>query len=96
MFSEPFSRQTLLIPRRGILQLVPCCVQFLELLFTVIVDVYEVEKICDAKVVKNKTFYLVKWLGYPDSQNTWEPSSNILDKDPIENWKKTQQGVNKD
>jgi len=22
-------------------------------------------------------FYLVKWTGYPDSQNTWEPVSNL-------------------
>jgi transposase InsO family protein len=36
-------------------------------------DEFEVEKI----LAKRGTEYLVKWLGYPDSENTWEPRTNL-------------------
>ena len=29
------------------------------------------------KVVNGVDFYLVKWLGYPEAQNTWEPADNL-------------------
>lgn len=32
---------------------------------------YEVEKILAHRVVKNRSQYLVKWLGYEDYNNTW-------------------------
>ena len=38
---------------------------------------YEVEKIVDAKVRKYGIMYNVKWAGYPDSENTWEPARNL-------------------
>ena len=38
---------------------------------------YEVETILDAKVIRRKFKYLVKWKGYPDSENSWEPLDNI-------------------
>ena len=40
---------------------------------------YEVEKILDSKVVRKKFKYLVKWKGYPDSENSWEPEENVKD-----------------
>lgn len=46
-------------------------------------NIYEVEKIIRRKRKKNKWLYLVKWKGYDDSDNTWEPASNILDKSLI-------------
>jgi hypothetical protein len=39
---------------------------------------YHVEKILDKRTIENGTFeYKVKWKGYPMSQCTWEPYSNL-------------------
>jgi hypothetical protein len=38
---------------------------------------FEVEKIVDSKQTTTTRFYLVKWLGYPDSENTLEPETNL-------------------
>ena len=40
-------------------------------------DEYEVEKILDERQVRNQKQYLVKWLGYPSSENTWKPTKNL-------------------
>ncbi len=34
---------------------------------------YEIERIVDKRYRNNGLEYLIKWRGYPDSQNTWEP-----------------------
>ena len=34
-------------------------------------DTYEVEKIINYKYIKNKKYYLIKWLYYPINQSTW-------------------------
>ncbi|CAF0817411.1 unnamed protein product [Adineta ricciae] len=38
---------------------------------------FEIERIVDKRYRNDRLEYLIKWRGYPDSQNTWEPSSNI-------------------
>jgi hypothetical protein len=38
---------------------------------------YEVEEILDCQYVRGKVKYLIKWLGYPQSENTWEPKANL-------------------
>ena len=38
---------------------------------------YEVEAILNSKISRRRLVYLVKWKGYPDSENTWEPASNV-------------------
>ena len=40
-------------------------------------ETFEVEKIINRKVYKNKLYYLIKWLCYPINQSTWEPKSNL-------------------
>jgi hypothetical protein len=42
-------------------------------------DKYKVEKIIDVKQKGwgHKTHFLVKWQGYPTSDNSWEPEENI-------------------
>jgi Chromo (CHRromatin Organisation MOdifier) domain len=38
---------------------------------------YEVETILDKRILRNKTQYLVKWLGYPLHDATWEPQEHL-------------------
>ena len=38
---------------------------------------YEVEEILEEKIVKNKTWYLVKWKGYDRADATWQPERDV-------------------
>ena len=38
---------------------------------------FEVEAILDSKIMRNKLYYLVDWLGYSPSHRTWEPIENL-------------------
>ena len=39
---------------------------------------YEVEEVFDFRLKKGKLKYLVKWSGYTDDHNTWEPEANLI------------------
>ncbi|XP_077436739.1 histone-lysine N-methyltransferase SUV39H1-A [Vanacampus margaritifer] len=41
------------------------------------VNEYEVEFLCDYKKTKEEEFYLVKWRGFPESVNSWEPKKHL-------------------
>lgn len=47
---------------------------------------YSVEKILDKRTKGGKVEYLIKWEGYPDSENTWEPQDNLDCPDIISNF----------
>ena len=40
---------------------------------------FAAERILKKRKRKGKVQYLVKWVGYPESESTWEPIENILD-----------------
>ena len=52
-------------------------------------DYDEIEKIVDKRVDSDgKVEYLVKWKGYDDKENTWEPVENIEADAMIEEFEK--------
>ena len=40
-------------------------------------EVYEVESIIKSRKINGKVQYFVKWKGYPKSECTWEPETNL-------------------
>lgn len=38
---------------------------------------YEIETVRRRRTVKGKVYYLIKWRGWPESANTWEPETNL-------------------
>ena len=44
---------------------------------SVVEPVYSVERIIKKKIDQGKVFYYLKWFGYPESDNTWEPEENL-------------------
>ena len=51
-------------------------------------EVYKVEKIVGKRVDKGRILYHLKWEGYSDSENTWEPKENLDCDDLITEFEK--------
>ena len=49
---------------------------------------YEVEKLLRKRKEGGRVHYLVKWLGYRDEDNTWEPEDNLDCDEKIEEFEK--------
>jgi hypothetical protein len=56
---------------------------------------YEVESIIDKKIVRGKTFYKVKWEGFDDTHNTWEPMEHLVNSSVyVEEYESKQRKAN--
>jgi hypothetical protein len=42
-------------------------------------DIFEIERIMGKKIEENNVFFFVKWKGYSNKHNTWEPATNFMD-----------------
>ncbi|XP_067144144.1 uncharacterized protein [Centruroides vittatus] len=58
--------------------------------------VYQVEKVLGKRFQNGRLEYLLKWKGYPNSENCWEPEENILSRDLIEEFERSNQMENED
>lgn len=45
---------------------------------------YVVERICDKRIVEGKVEYLLKWGGYTEDDNTWEPAEHLECKELVD------------
>ena len=55
-------------------------------------DVYEVERILDHKGRPGNYQYLIKWKGYSDADNSWEPQDNVnAERILVDYWKQRKQ-----
>jgi len=57
---------------------------------------YSVEKILEKRLRHGKVEYLIKWEGYPDSENTWEPQANLDCPDIIKAYEDAQKSKKDD
>ncbi|TYJ51757.1 hypothetical protein B9479_007649 [Cryptococcus floricola] len=54
-------------------------------------NIYKVERIVADRTVRGKSEYLISWKGFPDGYDTWEPASNITNKNIIAKYLSSEQ-----
>jgi hypothetical protein len=52
--------------------------------------IYDVEKILDKRIIDDKVYYLLKWVDYSDSYNTWEPEEHLDCQDLVDKYEDEQ------
>jgi len=55
-------------------------------LFVYFYEEFNVEKILEERTKHRRKEYLVKWEGYSDSENTWEPYKNVKMSSVFQNY----------
>ena len=53
---------------------------------------FEVKRIITKRQNRNRIKYLIKWLGYEDTDSTWEPTSNLNCPEKIKKFEDSQRG----
>ena len=56
-------------------------------------DLYAVERILGERRRHGKVEYLLSWLGFGASHNSWEPEENVLDHSVVEQWRTRRCGA---
>lgn len=51
-------------------------------------DVYVVDRIVDERLHNGKREFRVRWTGYSQDDDTWEPASHFNDSEPLEEWRR--------
>ncbi|KAK3111555.1 hypothetical protein LTR53_013083, partial [Teratosphaeriaceae sp. CCFEE 6253] len=54
---------------------------------------YEVERILDDGLINGQRHYHVKWKGFDDTENTWEPAQHFNSKKPLLEYSQRQAGL---
>ena len=58
-------------------------------------ELYEVQAIREKKIVNGRDYYFIKWMGWPEDTNTWEPIENLKEVfDLVDEYNKNLQEKN--
>ena len=55
---------------------------------------YDIEQIVQEQPTNDRKEYYIKWQGYDESQNTWEPNENPVETQALEEWENHNTVIN--
>src|SRR5579871_4078701 len=55
---------------------------------------FEIDRIVKERIYNGEYEYYVKWVGYSDSENTWESYKNMRDTKTLDEWEERQNSDN--